>query len=545
MIKMAGFFKNKKSITVIIAALCIIILGGLFFQDKDHDKNTNQLFVYNANSLFKYKSHYIGDASNVSNLLTELPLSDYKRGLSLATENKPYGLSVNYDLSNADMDMQQVESVLRNNALIMFALIENVDKIAFNTTNATKQQYDYQYSRAEAQKNFNNDLWGYSKDIKLFEAFLNNINFKLFVFPNKYTPSMSSTPGIRISAEYHNPVGNVRYSVKHGVLLTWSNRTAEVLKGIKTIEVPYGSPVYWSPINENGQINEGQSDLVTVTIFDPKGDKIDEKQLTILYSSGFYIVEPSPGIVIGVQTQSQIQKPKTIEDAVSSAIKEKGKVYLTGEHITEGHIILDTEERDDTVKVYTIASVGWFGFENGIFTKVSGSGAIPIVMIFSQNDDDEYTLLKYMEPEDGARYADSIKKMFPGKLHNKVISAQKDYSNLVKQQEAQAMEYLTSIGRKAKVSATHVEKKLVNIDTEASNKLFAGLTKYNSFLNNCPYWIGTKERIENGVRYIYETSQSKTSDGYDLVTFKKLKEDGTIVEESKYKIIGNEPQLID
>ncbi|OLN28950.1 Regulatory sensor-transducer, BlaR1/MecR1 family [Desulfosporosinus metallidurans] len=70
------------------------------------------------------------------------------------------------------------------------------------------------------------------------------------------------------------------------------------------------------------------------------------------------------------------------------------------------------------------------------------------------------------------------------------------------------------------------------------------MTKSNPLLNNCPYWIGTRERLENGVRYIYETSQSKNSDGYDLITFKKAKEDGTVVEEEKYKIVGNEPQHI-
>jgi len=29
----------------------------------------------------------------------------------------------------------------------------------------------------------------------------------------------------------------------------------------------------------------------------------------------------------------------------------------------EGHIILDTKEKDSQIKVYTIASISWFGFE--------------------------------------------------------------------------------------------------------------------------------------------------------------------------------------
>ncbi|MEG6615838.1 transcriptional regulator [Peptococcaceae bacterium 1198_IL3148] len=233
-----------------------------------------------------------------------------------------------------------------------------------------------------------------------------------------------------------------------------------------------------------------------------------------------------------------------IDNAVGEAIKDQGNGYADGECIAEGHIILDIEDKGEWVKVYTISSVGWFGFENGVFTKISGSGAIPTVITFSINKDGEYSLHEYKVPMDGAGYLESIKKMFPRKLHNSVLNAQDYYADLAKQQEAQATEYLKVIGRTAKVSADHVEKQLANINVEASNKLFAEFTKYDSLLNNCPYWLGTKEMVENGVRYIYETAQRKSEDGYDIITFKKSKEDGTVVEERCYKIVGNEIQLI-
>ncbi|ACV62889.1 hypothetical protein Dtox_2060 [Desulfofarcimen acetoxidans DSM 771] len=202
---------------------------------------------------------------------------------------------------------------------------------------------------------------------------------------------------------------------------------------------------------------------------------------------------------------------------------------------------MDTEENNGIVKVYTIASFGWFEFENGILTKTSGSGAIPTVITFARNEKGEYSLIKYQEPEDGAYYTTSLNKMFPLKLRPQLLAAQNAYDDLARQQEIQAAEYLKSIDRDAKVSEAYVEKKLADIDVQASNKIFAELTKYDSFLNSCPYWLGTREQIEDGVRYIYETSQSKTSDGHDRITFRKLKEGKTIVKERKYKIIGNEP----
>ena len=233
----------------------------------------------------------------------------------------------------------------------------------------------------------------------------------------------------------------------------------------------------------------------------------------------------------------------TIDDTISNAIKTRNQDrYYKGEVATEGHIILDIEEKDNIIKVYTIASFGYFGFENGVFTMISGSGAIPTVITFSKNEKDGYSLLEYKEPMDGALYMDSLKKMFPKKLHDAVLSADKYYPELVKQKEAQAAEYLKSIGRTAKVSAAYVEKKLLNINVQASNRLFGG--KENPFLNEYPYWLGTRERVENGVRYIYKTYQSKTNDNFDLVIFKKTKEDGTIVEEYRFKIVESEPLLV-
>jgi len=261
--------------------------------------------------------------------------------------------------------------------------------------------------------------------------------------------------------------------------------------------------------------------------------------------SGYQAAVPSGDVIITDSLLMPSPNPDSLEEAVSRAVKSQGKSYLAGEAVTEGHIILDSEEKDGQVKVYTIAAIGWFSFENEIFTTVSGSGPIPTVMTFSKNENGVYVLLRYQEPQDGALLTSSVKKMFPQKLWPQVLTEDKWYPELVKQKENQAAAYLKSIGREAQVRAGYVEKKLIDIDAEACDKLFTELTKNDSYLNSCPCWVGSREAIENGVRYIYETSRSKTGDGYDLIIFQKKKDNGSIVMEAKYKIVGNEPQLID
>lgn len=549
MIKMADFFKGRRRVALVAGLVCLIVLSGALLtrgltrQDSTYSPPVG--LSYNAEKLFQCKTPYVGDSSRVVNLIDNLPFSEMRREVSLQTLSTPYGVTVNYDFSGVGTDAGLIKSVLRDNAAVMLVLIDNVDTITFNVK-AGIEPTEYRYARAEAQNSRDADLREYAKDIESLQRFLNSLSFRLHVYPEKYALIMSSTPGMRIAAEYRDPTARVRYSAGEGSLFSWDVPTGKISKSSPTIEIPVDTAIYWSPLDQNDQDFVADKTLLTATLLDGQGQKIDERRVTILFDgSMYYTVQPAIDIDIEGYTWVKPQKPKDLNEAVGMAVKSRGHSYYAGETLTEGHVILDSEESGGGVKVYTIASVGNFGFENGVFTKISGSGAIPTVMTYSRNENSEYTLLQYKEPMDGTYYIESIKKMFPKKLQDRVLSSQGDYADLVRQQEAQAAEYLKSIGREAKVSAAHVEKQLVSINVEASNKLFAGYTKYDQFLNDCPYWVGTREQIENGVRYIYETSQGKTSGGYDLVVFRKTREGGAVVEERQYKIVGSEPVLLE
>ncbi|WP_077713035.1 DUF4825 domain-containing protein [Desulforamulus ferrireducens] len=415
---MKEFVPNKARF-ILMAVLLLLTMLGLGLQQAKSAKENSSVSptLSQAEVLYQYKTPYVGDNGKVVNLIDSLPYANLRQKVYLQTQTVPYGITVDYDFSNAAAEAQQMEVNFRNNAAIMFALIENVDEITF-VAKGTGQPVKYHYERAKLQKEFARDLRHYAKDIATLQSLLE--------------------------------------------------------------ELP----------------------------------KVTAANL-----------------------------PNNLDTAVSQAIIAQGKGYKAGEVVTEGHVILETEESNGKVKVYTIASLGWFAFENNIFTKTSGSGAIPTVITFAKNEKGEYALLTYEEPQDGAYYVASLKKMFPRMLQARVLDAQSEYANLAQQQEAQAAAYLKGIGREAQVSAAHVEKELADIDVQAKNKLFAELTKDDEFLNNCPYWLGTREQIEDGVRYIYETSQSKTKDGYHRITFRKLTEDHRVVKEQSYKIVGSEPVL--
>lgn len=353
LIKMSDFFRRRRIAALAVGLLCVTVLVGVLLTG-GLANNKGPVTAYSAEALFKYRTAYVGDNSKVVNLINNLPYANLRREVSLQTENPPYGITVNYEFSNTDTDIGQIERTFRSNAVVMFALIDNVEAITFKVQ-GTGGQPEYQYSRAEVQKNFDTDLREYARDIEELRLLLKKLNFTLLVFPGKYAVTMSSTPGIRIWAEYKGPVWKVRYSAEKGVLLTWDAATGNISKGVQQIDLPRGIPVYWSPLGQNGQISEDTSSIVNVELLDEKGKIIDERQLTIIYD-GFHTVNSSPGIVVGAETPSTAQGPKNIDDAVSRAIKSRKTAYGPGETATEGHIILDTGEREGSVIVYTIAS---------------------------------------------------------------------------------------------------------------------------------------------------------------------------------------------
>ena len=350
---------------------------------------------------------------------------------------------------------------------------------------------------------------------------------------DSFSPFMSSIFGFELLLDAP-AAATFAYTCTQGSFCRYENGQIENIGDKITTE----ETIYWCPSEKDRHdehLTTAAEILLSVAALDERGQVVAQGMVVIEHDleTGFFVFggNPSSGKI----------NPAQLEKLVGLAVLAQNASYLRGETATEGHLILDTVEDEQEFLVYAIASHGNFAFENGVFTKVSGSGAIPTVLLFSRDEGGGYALIHYQNPEDGSRYLDSVKEMFPRRLHRRVLAAHNDYPVLLAQEEAQATAYLASIGREALVNGAHVEKELAQIDVDASNKLFSEFTKEDLFLNDCPNWLGTREKLEDGVRYIFETAQEKTADGYDLIIFQKKTEDGHVIEEQSYKIVGSEP----
>ncbi len=214
------------------------------------------------------------------------------------------------------------------------------------------------------------------------------------------------------------------------------------------------------------------------------------------------------GIIGGADgPTSIIISEKSLDNMVSNALlsDNKGK-YADGECITEGHIILGSEVKKNETFVYALTMYGEYGFQDGNFVKVSGSGTIPAVIVFAENDG----FVRIDWPKDGSKYVESIKELFPKEYHNRVLSIKdKDTEELEKQERVYAKDYLTKIGRKAEIGDygdfEHPLLTHKGVSVQVSNML---LSKNYA---NYPYWIGNQEKIEDSIRYVYEMNYDKNT----------------------------------
>ena len=165
---------------------------------------------------------------------------------------------------------------------------------------------------------------------------------------------------------------------------------------------------------------------------------------------------------------------------------------------TAGYVILGTKENDTEKKIYALIEYSRFGFTNSFFMGKSG-GSNPAVITVDKKTG-EWTL---KAPQDGNLNSKDIKKLFPGLLANKALNpTEKQRKEMWEQMKSQAQSYLDSIGRSAEICSyseiDHIMLSDLGISTEVDNRISEMRLPYNQE-------IGNYERIEDGVRYVYQT----------------------------------------
>ncbi|MGD8188479.1 M56 family metallopeptidase [Brevibacillus ginsengisoli] len=145
---------GKRSRTIMIISIVLAVLvgsgalfAGAFIKVSDHTAETGTGKVYGGYNLEKIamdRTPYVGNVSKVSRLVGQLPAPDrfyMQNYIALQTNQQPYGLTAFYEpaatesMERPSQSDHEPNSKLANNsrknALILFAMIDNVDEITF------------------------------------------------------------------------------------------------------------------------------------------------------------------------------------------------------------------------------------------------------------------------------------------------------------------------------------------------------------------------------------------------------------------------------
>ena len=168
-IKYIAYLKKPKVLWSAIAALTVVVVGALCLTNA-LDSIPKEVNGYNAEVLYKYKTKYVGNASKVGGLISNLPYTQYKNGISLQTQAEPYGVTVNYTLTPGDFSqiVSDGNTKVIQNAAVIFCLVDNVSIIRFKFDDGSSI-HTYAVDRKGFSDAFGHDLREYSASLAKFK----------------------------------------------------------------------------------------------------------------------------------------------------------------------------------------------------------------------------------------------------------------------------------------------------------------------------------------------------------------------------------------
>ncbi len=206
-------------------------------------------------------------------------------------------------------------------------------------------------------------------------------------------------------------------------------------------------------------------------------------------------------------TISDDSEENQLDTAIREAIfAENIGNYLPGECQGVGYKIIETFEEDGVLSVYALTEYVEYGFQDGVLVNVSGTNP-KVLMRFEQMESGNYKLIFYTRLD---LFSDLSEKEIEqlleplNKTGKSYVYTDEDLQKVRAQADEDAVAYLKSINRVADVGVRTEHKGNLLTDLVPNTDLLMELSKDETY-SLYPDWIGTQERIENSIRYIYQT----------------------------------------
>lgn len=291
--KTKKIFKGRKFIMFVLLAIFIVGIMAV--------KNYNSSYYEGeAKKLMKYKITKVEYSNEIEKLLECINYGDVQTSVDIGSGNHPY-IEVSYDFGGVSVSSQLLKTNLRNNAAVMFALIEYTDYIKFNVTGMERINgyYTITFNRGQIDSCLAEETYKYGQNPKKLQKLLKEIYPKAAISQEIYNEAMTTSLGIRILDSFSVIHGNmegksVKYSCDHGSIYTVKD-DGTVKEWGKEFEKNYFSghgwtDIYWSPKINERKAEKFESATLNIYLIDKNDDIIDEDKYKILNKDGMYMM---------------------------------------------------------------------------------------------------------------------------------------------------------------------------------------------------------------------------------------------------------------
>jgi len=195
----------KNKIVLIIAVIVFIILVlGVFITFKifTKDKYTSADAAYFA-SLIQYKTDSINDSENLNKILENTELNKYITKTEKSVDNGKEHLTVyykGYENDKIGWFYNHENSIVETNAVVLFALINNLEKLTYFDLDTSKEYAFMEYDRETMNSYYNQDVRNYINNPNEFLRYNIDTNISnITIYINEYTSDSMQTRKIEVN----------------------------------------------------------------------------------------------------------------------------------------------------------------------------------------------------------------------------------------------------------------------------------------------------------------------------------------------------------
>lgn len=151
--------KEKNKIIIGLLVIAVVLFGIIQFavipanqkKQLEFEKNQTDAFTHNIITIKNYKSQYIGDASNVSQLFYALPLGNIEKKYEINSEE--CSLTVSYLDTVWNIGEEKVRRDLVYNTIAAMAAIDNLSAITYEFSRDS-----FHFTREQIENEFGTNL---------------------------------------------------------------------------------------------------------------------------------------------------------------------------------------------------------------------------------------------------------------------------------------------------------------------------------------------------------------------------------------------------